>query len=1325
VTSVSPYSAAERWNEQPTALGNEIRPGDIITQVNGDTLGLGTMLMDKNQERLEVELQRGQAWKVFTHEAKDLIRVLHDQEPHIEEEDAGVPSIYIEELKGVRVSAPMYRVPVIPYLQEGLAREGRRLNRTSSALTETAVEKAEPFVLLPSIIFQLKNCVAGTDYGTLMVGLNRLNRETNTQDCFYRRKSWIDIILEEHKLLDRSLKQWSSNTEKGTIHPVKGLQVDEDAYSVFVDVFATENGYLSFDSDFRIGRPLTEQRLFTISKSRMSADRDREVTQFFNSGDWMADNPAHESEPFDSRVAPSLWCGKWDYEEDWAKRWLMEEADVKKRCLPRKEMKLNKPKGPDELLQSTFGGLIGKASSHMINSRRNGEGERVKISKAKTGELRRELKSLGWRGTSHLIAPETDHESNTLVTDLVRSTGALRANLHTFMRPVGHVIHENDRDSRILARLRLGLPKKAMTNLKHRIRKDHEEAERALNEALNDENDEDNASPLRKSIELHEAQLNCLIQAEGQNANFLLVKFKKRGTVIWAAPNDVYHWPNPGMPLFIVQLFDQPDVNVPVFVPSFDIRQRFETIWTPIKTLSERWRHMENKIHQSEKKGKPAQTPELSEKRRKKRRAQVPGAMQDVEDPNSDDSSADEASETDVNEPNGYSRPIAVSKFAFVCRIGRRKGAVCFDRVQTYNWYQTVLEDTFGPDLEETSSHHMKVPHDKEVKDKFLSRFMNLQKPLVTRLDQTGTAMIKGHISCLRVKDPYPGQEVVTEDCVVRSKSEWSSKDYVSETPLPICTAPPTVQASTRAVENLWIQQRVFVHCCVLTGLGLEVGSLGLASYLKPYLVVQLGNEQPIQTDPSEDAVRQSGTNGPASANFYSNFVSETTLPGVAKLSIQVWHKGLLNDTLVGTCWVDLEDRWLTLKQRELRECSNEKYLRSNISPETVRYCTLSTASLNCDGWVDPPDDPEADCDKPGTGKEVMRPWRAPGQRMPIEFQDLLRVDEETATESRVGILRFWVDILPIGDHAAEDVDVYKPIDFEVRILIRRITNISVFRDYGIRNDVYVKGRIKTVDYLGKETVQSDKTDVHKFAHAEATFNWRWVFPVRAPAQECSLELRMIDENKITSHDAIYHPVVYSLDHMLNVAYTNAKESRRPLGVLQDTVVFDSWDEESPVESLFSQYCRCCWRRSKLGERKFAQMQMDVQIVPVWEAQLAPAEPGCTSVPKDRMTLATAISEPKKTLKIIVGSGNFYNIQIITCACITLVVSVLVLALVFFVANIGQIAQAGGGGGGEQAGSETSQVLQPTTVAATTPTLLQRAATTAQLLQQANGTQNR
>jgi len=468
------------------------------------------------------------------------------------------------------------------------------------------------------------------------------------------------------------------------------------------------------------------------------------------------------------------------------------------------------------------------------------------------------------------------------------------------------------------------------------------------------------------------------------------------------------------------------------------------------------------------------------------------------------------------------------------------------------------------------------------------------------------------------------------------------------------------------AVENLWINQQVFVQCCVLTGQDLELDSLRLQGCLKPYLIARFGTQH-CQSEVIENLPREGG--GVGAVQFYFSFVFETSLPGISSMQIEVRHRGLISDTLLGTCQFDIEDRYLTMQVREMREGTNEKFLKDSIAPTQLRFCSPLPSATRSSGWVDPPYDPEKDFGINDEGKTLIYPQRAPGSRMPIEVHDIQRQAAGTGTESRAGVLRLWLDITPAEAGLEKEREVPKLEDFQLRITIWRISNISIFKDHGVRNDVYVVGKFKAVDMHGNETHAIERTDVHRFANNEASFNWRWVLKIPAPVQEASLELIMTDEDRLQAHEQIYHPVVYSLDHLLSVAYDKYVEGRSHLGVLHETVVFDSWDETA-VDTLFSRYCRCCWRRSGMVKRKFAYMQMDVELLPMAVATSNPVEAGNVAPPKSRLSFGSALAEPTRTVKILIGAQRYWNLLFLGCACTTLLVLAIIGALAYFVVSI-------------------------------------------------------
>jgi hypothetical protein len=297
--------------------------------------------------------------------------------------------------------------------------------------------------------------------------------------------------------------------------------------------------------------------------------------------------------------------------------------------------------------------------------------------------------------------------------------------------------------------------------------------------------------------------------------------------------------------------------------------------------------------------------------------------------------------------------------------------------------------------------------------------------------------------------------------------------------------------------------------------------------------------------------------------------------------------------------------------------------------------------------------------------------------------------DEETGSMSVVGALRFWVDITPAEAFYEPAKLTNDSRTFEIRVTIWNIAGISIFQDAGERNDVYVKGKLKTQGPNGIEIVEEQHTDIHKWAHKDACFNFRMVYRVKAPAFYCAIEFGMMDNDKISDPDPIYASKTLNLDHQLMLAFTNALDGREPLGIDSTQIVFDAWptsknkkekDEEEDDEPPKPKGCcrRCCgWycyilccccccprRPVPIKAPKPATMFVDVQVLPQTDADLNPVEQGRigTELPKGRLTWQIIVQDPVRFVKIVMGP-KMYNFMIKTCI-ISLIVS---LVLVFLV----------------------------------------------------------
>jgi hypothetical protein len=361
-----------------------------------------------------------------------------------------------------------------------------------------------------------------------------------------------------------------------------------------------------------------------------------------------------------------------------------------------------------------------------------------------------------------------------------------------------------------------------------------------------------------------------------------------------------------------------------------------------------------------------------------------------------------------------------------------------------------------------------------------------------------------------------------------------------------------------------------------------------------------------------------------------------------------------------------------------------------------------SGAPIWCDPFV-----PDVS-DKKSSGFDVeLMPRISPMLNLPIETQDLILADEETGVEEKVGVLRFWVDIFPSGADKRDVVLAHANVEFEVRITIRDISGIAIFKDFGERNDVLVKGTLHSKSSSG--TVRKNlQTDCHKYANDKASFNWQWVFRVASPANYCYLNLEMVDYDRVSNADPIYEAKQLNLDHLLMLSYHRHLDSKRPLGEDHRTIVFDSWAEER-TDGFFSNVreasltadaqatkiatqgprrCYCCCRKSPKKNKQEtppgpARMKVDIKILPVNEVAGDPAPPVLTGTaesgrifePKGRIDTNTMLADPMGFFTILIGKKNkrfLYKLSI--CTFIILIILIFLVLSYLLWGTYGDIA---------------------------------------------------
>lgn len=336
-----------------------------------------------------------------------------------------------------------------------------------------------------------------------------------------------------------------------------------EPYDIYIDIFAGISGELTWDSDFLVDKNVSQQQLFTIQNEKETH------VQYLNPADFFFGNFLEEA--FDWRVSPVLQCDS-------------RASEI--------------PLGPHDLWGS------------MASKRR----VRSKLGEARTCDLKQLAGKMGYRLVSHQHCPEPLSALSGLTSDLTK-------NLHTFVRKVGHIIQpEIDRDSKILARLKMALPHHLQQkNVKRKVsltdtggfvwRFVLEAAgtisvtkQGAFIRSLSPEYDltarlgldrcftlslgpgikvhapftqKDQIEALRHLRE--EADEGAALHQE--STSILVIRFNKPGQVVWAPPEEICSWDQPGAVLFVVKFIDSDDM-VAVRVPSFDLRFELETVWS-------------------------------------------------------------------------------------------------------------------------------------------------------------------------------------------------------------------------------------------------------------------------------------------------------------------------------------------------------------------------------------------------------------------------------------------------------------------------------------------------------------------------------------------------------------------------------------------------------------------------------------------------------------------------------------------------------------------------------------------------------------------------
>lgn len=265
-----------------------------------------------------------------------------------------------------------------------------------------------------------------------------------------------------------------------------------------------------------------------------------------------------------------------------------------------------------------------------------------------------------------------------------------------------------------------------------------------------------------------------------------------------------------------------------------------------------------------------------------------------------------------------------------------------------------------------------------------------------------------------------------------------------------------------------------------------------------PYLKVSLGHQTLGDRNDHLDGV--------VNANFYQSFVLGASLPGAAKLRIEVWDYDLLTqDDLIGATEIDLEERVFSPDYRriqskppiEMRELRGPTSTQSQGTIKMFIDIVCKTDIWEGDGGRE--DEAPAAVTAAVTRRQTLRQVGAP-QTAEERAESSSLMEEETRRRNASGKLRpppppLW-DIQPPNAQ-----------EWELRVIVWGARDVACqdLNTIDNMNDLYVVSQ-----YAGSK---KQETDTHwRSKGGEAQWNWRQSFPLtlgheRKPKERLRLQL--------------------------------------------------------------------------------------------------------------------------------------------------------------------------------------------------------------------------
>ena len=235
---------------------------------------------------------------------------------------------------------------------------------------------------------------------------------------------------------------------------------------------------------------------------------------------------------------------------------------------------------------------------------------------------------------------------------------------------------------------------------------------------------------------------------------------------------------------------------------------------------------------------------------------------------------------------------------------------------------------------------------------------------------------------------------------------------------------------------------------------------------------------------------------------------------------------------------------------------------------------------------------------------------------------------------------------------------------FQVRLKLMQVDGISVFKDFGHRNDVFVRGTFswKTLGKAGRKAVKTTAT--HAFARATASFREYWVLDLELPACFCSLVLELMDDDGFSGPVHIYGAKRVPLDPFIQEAYRADSIGNVLPGKLMHEVIFDTFPKDHEV---VAEGCIC---KRRVKEPKPAVLSLEIEVLTQEDAhkeENAKIVDGFKDAkPKGQVAWQAMIFRPTEFVAILLGPRNLLKLRVCcggSVCCLLLMVFLCVLYL--------------------------------------------------------------